>query len=164
MKPAWDKLGQKYKNSESVMIVDVDCTADGKDVCQKMGVKGYPTIKYFMAGDKKGKDYQQGREYDQMLQFTQKTLDIEKCDVKTKKACKPNEIQLIEKFDGKTSKEITEEISKRAEELKQIKQEMKAAKLEHNTKVASWKKREAALYKGDQILKQLESIRKKDEL
>jgi hypothetical protein len=41
---------------------------------------------------------------------------------------------------------------------------MKAAKLEHNTKVATWKKREAALNKGEAILKQLEQLRKKDEL
>ena len=50
MKPAWDKLGSKYKDHASVMIVDVDCTADGAQTCQKMGVQGYPTIKYFLAG------------------------------------------------------------------------------------------------------------------
>ena len=142
------------------MIVDVDCTADGAQTCQKMGVQGYPTIKYFLAGDKKGKDYQQGRDFDAMLAFTKKTLDVEKCDVKTKKACKPNEIALIEKFDGKTSADIAEELKKRSEELKTIKSDMKAAKLEHNTKVATWKKREAALNKGEAILKQLEQLRK----
>ena len=164
MKPAWDKLGSKYKDHQGVMIVDVDCTADGSQTCQKMGVQGYPTIKYFVNGDKKGKDYQQGRDYDSLLAFTKKTLDVEKCDVKTKKACKPNEIALIEKFDGKSSSEIAEEMKKRAEELKTIKSDMKAAKLEHNTKVATWKQREAALNKGDFILKQLEQLRKKDEL
>jgi len=55
-------------------------------------------------------------------------------------------------------------LKKRSEELKTIKSDMKAAKLEHNTKVATWKKREAALNKGEAILKQLEQLRKKDEL
>ena len=58
MKPAWDQLGQTYANSESVLIVDVDCTAAGQGVCQKVGVRGYPTIKYYLAGEKTGKDYQ----------------------------------------------------------------------------------------------------------
>ena len=57
MKPAWDRLGADYKDSASVMIVDVDCTAEGSGTCGKVGVKGYPTIKYYPAGDKKGKDY-----------------------------------------------------------------------------------------------------------
>ena len=58
MKPDWDKLGAIYAESSSVIIVDVDCTAEGQGTCAKMGVQGYPTIKYFLAGDKKGKDYQ----------------------------------------------------------------------------------------------------------
>ena len=57
MKPDWDKLGGYYADHPSVLIVDVDCTADGQGTCQRMGVQGYPTIKYFMSGDKKGKDY-----------------------------------------------------------------------------------------------------------
>ena len=56
MKPDWDKLGQHYADSSSVLIVDVDCTADGQSTCQRMGVQGYPTIKYYMAGDKKGQE------------------------------------------------------------------------------------------------------------
>ena len=164
MKPAWDKLGAKYKNHDGVMIVDVDCTADGANTCQRMGVQGYPTIKYFVNGDRKGKDYQQGRDYDSLLAFTKRTLDMEKCDVATKKACKPNEIQLIEKFDGKTAKEVSDELKKRAEELKTIKQDMKAAKTEHNAKIAAWKKREAAINKGGLILKHLEKIRARSEL
>ena len=49
MKPDWDKLGGYYADHPSVLIVDVDCTADGQGTCQRMGVQGYPTIKYFMS-------------------------------------------------------------------------------------------------------------------
>ena len=79
------------------------------------------------------------------------------------KACKPNEIALIEKFDLEDFRGHRGRVKKRSEELKTIKSDMKA-KLEHNTKVATWKKREAALNKGEAILKQLEQLRKKDEL
>ena len=43
MKPDWDKLGGHYADHPSVLIVDVDCTADGQGTCQRMGVQGYPT-------------------------------------------------------------------------------------------------------------------------
>ena len=165
MKPAWDKLGETYAASGSVTIGDVDCTTDeAKSVCSDNGVSGYPTIKYFTdETGKAGEKYQGGRDFDSLEKFVKEKL-AKKCDVKTKKACKANEIALIEKFDGKTSADIAEELKKRSEELKTIKSDMKAAKLEHNTKVATWKKREAALNKGEAILKQLEQLRKKDEL
>ena len=40
MKPAWDQLGDEYAASSSVVIADVDCTAEGEDLCQEFGVQG----------------------------------------------------------------------------------------------------------------------------
>ncbi len=40
MKPDWDSLADEYKDSKTVIIADVDCTADGKPLCEKFGVKG----------------------------------------------------------------------------------------------------------------------------
>ena len=45
MKPDWDSLASEYEGSDKVVIADVDCTAGGKPLCEKFGVKGYPTIK-----------------------------------------------------------------------------------------------------------------------
>ena len=62
MKPAWDKLGDEYKSSKTVVIADVDCTKE-QDLCQKFGVQGYPTIKYFTgATAATGDAYQGGRD------------------------------------------------------------------------------------------------------
>eukprot|EP00230_Micromonas_polaris_P009611 CAMPEP_0117634524 /NCGR_PEP_ID=MMETSP0802-20121206/5737_1 /TAXON_ID=38833 /ORGANISM="Micromonas sp., Strain CCMP2099" /LENGTH=73 /DNA_ID=CAMNT_0005439191 /DNA_START=689 /DNA_END=907 /DNA_ORIENTATION=+ len=64
MKPAWDKLGDEYASSKTVVIADVDCTIE-KDLCQKYGVQGYPTIKYFTgATAATGDAYNGGRDYD----------------------------------------------------------------------------------------------------
>ena len=76
MAPDWNKLGASFADSSSVLIVDVDCTADGERTCQRMGVRGYPTIKYFMSGDKKGKDYQQGRDFNSLKQFADRALNL----------------------------------------------------------------------------------------
>jgi hypothetical protein len=34
MKPDWDKLGDKFSGSKTVLIGDVDCTVE-KDLCSK---------------------------------------------------------------------------------------------------------------------------------
>lgn len=41
MKPAWDQLGTVFKESDTVLIGDVDCTASvNKELCSTHGVKG----------------------------------------------------------------------------------------------------------------------------
>jgi hypothetical protein len=61
MKPDWDKLIKAFKGDESKLIADVDCTTDGKALCDQVGVRGYPTIKH---GDPSNlEDYKGGRDY-----------------------------------------------------------------------------------------------------
>jgi hypothetical protein len=43
MKPAWDKLMTEFKDHKEVLVGDCDCTADGKSLCEEVGVQGYPT-------------------------------------------------------------------------------------------------------------------------
>jgi len=86
MKPAWDKVMKKFnKSSKTGIIADVDCTADGKSLCEEVGVKGYPTIKY---GDPSAlEDYEGGREYDDLLKFAEEKL---------KPSCSPVNIDLCD--------------------------------------------------------------------
>mmetsp|Transcript_107368 Transcript_107368/g.208036 ORF Transcript_107368/g.208036 Transcript_107368/m.208036 type:complete len:93 (-) Transcript_107368:549-827(-) len=67
MKPDWDKLMDEFDGSPSFGIFDVDCTADGKDLCEKMKVTGYPTIKWGEPNDLQ--DYQQGRSFDDLTKI-----------------------------------------------------------------------------------------------
>mmetsp|Transcript_91574 Transcript_91574/g.285427 ORF Transcript_91574/g.285427 Transcript_91574/m.285427 type:complete len:128 (+) Transcript_91574:231-614(+) len=61
-----------FKGSPTSLVADVDCTAEGKDLCEKHGVRGYPTIKYGDPGDLK--DYQGGRTYDDLKKFADENL------------------------------------------------------------------------------------------
>jgi len=67
MKPAWDKAAahaeEKYNN---VVVADVDCTVE-KTLCQKQGVKGYPTIKYWVGGSES--KYTGGRSESDLIGF-----------------------------------------------------------------------------------------------
>merc|ERR1712019_328361 len=72
LKPDWDKLMDEFKDSSTALIADVDCTAGGKDLCDKNGVRGYPTIKYGEVGDLK--DYNGGRTFDDLKKFAEENL------------------------------------------------------------------------------------------
>mmetsp|Transcript_73964 Transcript_73964/g.171592 ORF Transcript_73964/g.171592 Transcript_73964/m.171592 type:complete len:149 (+) Transcript_73964:249-695(+) len=102
MKPAWDKLGETFKDSTSVLIGDVDCTSDeGQSVCNDNGVSGYPTIKYFTAETgKKGEDYSGGRGFEDLEKFTKEKL-ARKCNVKSKEDCDDKEKDYIDKMSPK---------------------------------------------------------------
>jgi len=55
MKADWDKLAAKWNTPDgSVLIVDADCTGSAQALCGKEGVKGYPTIKYYLRAARKG--------------------------------------------------------------------------------------------------------------
>jgi len=62
LKPDWDKLADEFAGSSKVLIADVDCTGAGKPLCEKYGVRGYPTIKSFSPPDEEGDDYKGGRD------------------------------------------------------------------------------------------------------
>merc|ERR1712242_484752 len=60
------------KADSNALIADVDCTVDdGKKLCEKFGVQGYPTIKYFSkdTGDE-GEKYEGPREYNKLKELS----------------------------------------------------------------------------------------------
>jgi len=72
MKPAWDRLMKDFKDSKTALVADVDCTAEGKPLCDSNGVKGFPTIKY---GDPNNLEaYEGGRDYDSLKEFADENL------------------------------------------------------------------------------------------
>lgn len=67
MKPDWDKLMAAYKDSDKILIADVDCTTGGKSKCDEAGVRGFPTIKYGDPNDLQ--DYKGGRDFAALKKF-----------------------------------------------------------------------------------------------
>jgi len=85
MKPAWDKLMKKYADHKTALIADVDCTADGKDLCETHGVQGFPTIKW---GDPSAlEDYEGGRDFGELETFAKENL---------KPMCSPTNLDLCD--------------------------------------------------------------------
>jgi len=167
MKPDWDRLAKAVDKS-TVEVVDVDCTAAGQSLCQKYGVKGYPTLKYKTGSSNSLKDYQGGRSYGDLKSFVDRTFKAS-CDVKTRKGCNPQEVRYLEKVEDKTIEELAEEKSTKTAALKELQAEKRAAEKEHKEAMKKIKKQEIALKKAVTLLKQLEKTnegktKKKEEL
>jgi hypothetical protein len=98
MKPDWDKLMKNWNKGDRAktsLIADVDCTSDGgKPICEEVGVRGYPTIKW---GDANAlEDYDGGRKYDDLKKFAKDNL---------KPVCSPANLDLC---DDAKKKEIAD--------------------------------------------------------
>jgi len=112
MKPAWDSLGDEFADSSSVLIGDVDCTADGKEFCEKHGVSGYPTVKYFKDGDiDEGESYDQARDFDTLKSFVEESLQV-KCLIIDPTGCDEKEQGYIEKMTAKGKEERTKQLTR----------------------------------------------------
>ncbi len=102
-----------FAGSATQLVADVDCTTDGKALCDQVGVRGYPTIKWGDPSDLQ--DYQGGRDYDALKKF---------CDENLKPMCSPKNIDLcdadkkaqITKYQGMSDDELAAAIT--AEEKK----------------------------------------------
>merc|ERR1711998_698984 len=93
----WDSLGAKFKDDPKVLIADVDCTAAGKSLCDKHGVKGYPTIKYYNPPDEEGEDYKGGRDLAALTKFAETELGPG-CSVDAKENCSADQLKDLEQY------------------------------------------------------------------
>ena len=62
----------EFAGSATQLVADVDCTADGKSLCETVGVRGYPSIKWGDPSDLQ--DYQGGRDFDALKNFADENL------------------------------------------------------------------------------------------
>jgi len=116
MKPAWDKLIKKFADSTSALVADVDCTAEGKPLCEEHGVQGFPTIKW---GDPSAlEDYEGGRDYDDLESFANENLKP-MCSPKNLDLCDADKKAEIEKFMKMSAADLDAEIEKKDAELKE---------------------------------------------
>ena len=124
MKPDWDALSAEFKDSTKVIVGDVDCTAGGKPLCDKYGVRGYPTIKFFNPPDEEGEDYKGGRDLAALKKFASTELGPG-CSVDALENCDETQKAELAKYSAMPAAE-------RDAKLAELKKAMADAEEEHN--------------------------------
>ncbi|KZV19473.1 protein disulfide-isomerase like 2-1 [Dorcoceras hygrometricum] len=66
--PTYEKVAAAFNLEEDVVIANVDADKY-KDLAEKYGVSGYPTLKFFPKNNKAGEDYDGGRDLDDFITF-----------------------------------------------------------------------------------------------
>ncbi|KAE8685187.1 putative protein disulfide-isomerase A6 [Hibiscus syriacus] len=70
--PTYEKVVTAFKTEEDVVIANLDADKH-KDLAEKYGVSGYPTLKFFPKNNKSGEDYNGGRDLDDFVSFINET-------------------------------------------------------------------------------------------
>jgi protein disulfide-isomerase-like protein len=116
MAPDWEKLAGEWEGNDIGLIAEVDCTTEGKPLCDANGVKGFPTLKW---GDASSlEDYQGGRTYDALAKFATDNL---------KPICSPSNIDIcdddmkakIGELMGKSDEELTASIAEEEKKMEE---------------------------------------------
>jgi len=123
MKPAWDKLMKEYAGHASAGVFDVDCTAEGKPLCDSNGVRGFPTIKH---GDPNAlEDYEGGRDYDDLKKFAEENLKPT-CGPANLDLCDADKKAEIEKFLAMGDSDLDASIAEKDAEIEKAEETFKS--------------------------------------
>lgn len=116
-------LAIDFEDHEVGLIAEVDCTAEGKDLCDANGVKGFPSLKY---GDPSAlEDYQGGRTYDDLSKFAVANLKPV-CSPAKLDLCDDDKKKQIESMMALSDDDIASKIKEEGKKLDAAEEEFKA--------------------------------------
>ena len=123
VKPAWEALTQDYQDSDTLYVGECDCTADCKDLCQHVGVQGYPTIKYGHASALE--DYKGGRDLDSLKKHAESIKPS--CTTKRRDMCSTQEIEQLDDLMSKSKTELSQMIADQEAIIATLEEEFKTS-------------------------------------
>jgi soluble cytochrome b562 len=122
MKPDWDKLMAEFESSDTQLVADVDCTADGKSLCEANGIRGYPTLKW---GDPAAlEDYQGGRDFKTLKKFAEEKLKP-MCSPANLDLCDDDKKAEIKKFMDMSDSDLETQIKEKEDEMAKAEEDFK---------------------------------------
>jgi len=115
---------EDFADSPTALVADVDCTAEGKDLCEKNGVQGYPSIKWGSPDNLES--YEGERSYDKLKEFADENLGPS-CGPSNLDLCDADKKALIEKFQKMSDGKLDAKIRKAEANLEKTQTDMDAA-------------------------------------
>jgi hypothetical protein len=157
MKPDWDALMDEYKDSKHGLVADVHCTAGGKSLCEKHGVKGYPTIMWGQPFDLQ--EYPGSRQTDALKQFALEYIGPV-CGPDTLEMCDDAEKKSLAKFLKWDIDELEVKIEEKYAEVERIQEKGDQAikKLEAEVQEMQEEGEAATKKKEDDVAKEKEKL------
>ncbi|XP_028779501.1 protein disulfide-isomerase like 2-1-like [Neltuma alba] len=119
----YEKVATAFKPEEDVVIANIDADQH-KDIAEKYGVSGYPTLKFFPRNNKAGEDYDGGRDLDDFVTFINEKCGTSrdgKGQLTSKAGLVPTLDGLVKDFVSASSDEKKEVYSRLEEEAKKLK-------------------------------------------
>jgi protein disulfide-isomerase-like protein len=144
LKPDWDKLISDFADSKTQLVADIDCTAEGQQLCDEMGIEGFPTLKWGDPSDLQ--DYNGGRSYEDLKKFADENLKP-MCSVKNIDLCDDEKKAQIKKYQDMTMDALETEVAKEEEKIMaaEMKFEEEVQKLQDKFEELSKEKDEAIM-------------------
>merc|ERR1719441_63372 len=113
---------KKYSGHATALVGDVDCTSEGKPLCEENGVQGFPTIKW---GDPSAlEDYQGGRDFSALQKFAAENLKP-MCSPKNIDLCDDEKKAEIEKFQAMSDDDLEKAIKEKEKLMEDAEQTFK---------------------------------------
>merc|ERR550519_680715 len=124
--PTWEKLGEKYKDHETVVIAKIDATANELDAIK---VQGFPTIKLFKKETNEVVDFNGERTFDGFIKFLEGGAESNAATIAEAKAAaiaEAKEASLKDAEKGTTEKEAPSEDEAKEAAVKEVSPEEEA--------------------------------------
>merc|ERR1719337_117314 len=113
---------EDFKDSKTALVGDADCTAGGQSLCESVGVRGYPTIKY---GDPSNlEDYKGGRDFDALKKFAEENLGPT-CGPANLELCDADKKAQIEKFSKMSASELEAAVKEKNDSIEKLEKDFK---------------------------------------
>jgi Thioredoxin len=168
----WEKLAEEFKDNAVGFVAEVDCTAEGKSLCDANGIRGFPTLKY---GDPSSlEDYQGQRTYDALAAFAKDNLKPV-CSPANLDLCEADKKKQIEEYMKLTAEDLASKIEAEekkltdaeehfSEEVKKLQETYQKLSEEKDKKLAEVKDSGLGLLKAVKSFKTKGEKKDKDEL
>merc|ERR1711972_263276 len=112
---------KEYQDHKTVLIADVDCTTEGKPLCEEVGVQGFPTIKH---GDPNNlEDYEGGRDLKALKKFAKDNLGP-RCGPANLDLCDDGNKAKIKEFMEMPMADLAEKITAKNDEMDKVEKDL----------------------------------------